>query len=355
MSSSRRYFLKKTFNGITVLSLSSFFSFFHSGTCFAGLSQNSDDLYPLLVDTTGNSIATLTEWKKQREVIRKRWLDYLGALEPNPNPPVLKLVKEDRPEGLIRQLVEYESEPGIMVQGYLIKPAIIDKALPGIVALHSTSDNKMYGIAGVEGGKAVSFGYRLAKRGFVVFCPMCFLWHDMEGRTLAQQVEKFKQRHPQSKGMAKMLFDAQRAVDILESLAEVDHNRIGTTGHSLGAKEAFYLIAFDDRVKSAVSNEGGIGIQFSNWDASWYLDKEIHNFGHQHHEILALVAPKPFLLIGGDSSDGEKSRPYIKSVYPVYDLYGEKRQNIELFNHGQGHGVTPFAEKLTYDWLENNL
>jgi hypothetical protein len=126
-------------------------------------------------------------------------------------------------------------------------------------------------------------------------------------------------------------------------------------GHSLGAKEAFYLAAFDDRVKVAVSNEGGIGINFSNWDAPWYLDKNIHKFGHEHHEVLALVAPKPFLLIGGESADGEKSRPYIKSVFPVYDLYGDKRQNIEFYNHGQGHSPTPFSEKLTYNWLADHL
>ena len=85
------------------------------------------------------------------------------------------------------------------------------------------------------------------------------------------------------------------------------------------------------------------------------MDKDIHKFGHEHHEILALVAPKPFLLIGGDSSDGEKSRPYINAVYPVYDLYGKKRQNIELYNHGQGHSVRPFSEKLTYSWLIEHL
>ncbi len=355
MINSRREFIKKSFNGITAFSFGFVFPFFHTESSFAGINQDLPDLPQLLVDINGKPIVTLAEWKKQREVIKRRWLDYMGAIEPNPDPPVLKVLNEDRPDGLIRQLVQYESEPGIFVQGYLLKPAVIDRALPGIVALHSTGDNRMLGIAGVEEGRFVSFGYKLAKKGFVVFCPMCFLWHGEEKRTYNQQVEIFNLRHPKSKGMAKMLFDAQRAVDVLESLAEVDHNRIGATGHSLGAKETFYLIAFDDRVKAAVSNEGGIGIKFSNWDDIWYLGKEIHGFGHQHHEILALVAPKPFLLIGGDSADGEKSRPYINAVYPVYDLYGKKRQNIELFNHGQGHDVTPFSEELTYYWFEKNL
>ena len=327
---------------------------------FAGLTsgipgKKAEELQPLLIDSKGMPIKSLSGWKKQREVIKKRWLNYLGALEPNPVPPELKVLKEDRPKGLIRQLVEYESEPGIMVKGYLIKPQNISKPLPGVVAMHSTSDKQMVYIAGVEEGKIVAFGYKLAQQGFVVFCPLCFLWHNKGERTYEQQVELFHKQHPNSKGMAKMLFDAQRAVDVLVNLEEVDPERIGAMGHSLGAKEVLYLAAFDDRVKVTVSNEGGIGIDFSNWDDVWYLGKDIHNFGHQHHEVLSLVAPKSFLLIGGDSADGEKSRPYVEAVLPVYDLYGNKRQNIELFNHGQGHSAIPAAEKLTYDWMKKYL
>jgi hypothetical protein len=314
------------------------------------------DLYPILIDEKGRPITTLTKWNKQRKIILKRWSDYLGILKSNPDPPLLKVINEDRPEGLIRQHVEYESEPGIAVQGYLIKPEVTLKPVPGIVAMHSTSDKGMIYIAGVEKGEIVAFGYKLAQQGYVVFCPMCFLWHNKGDRTYEQQVQLFNERHPGSKGMAKMLFDTMRAVDVLVSLKEVDATRIGAMGHSLGAKEALYLGAFDDRVKVVVSNEGGIGIDFSNWDAVWYLGEGIHEFGHKHHEVLSLIAPKPFLLIGGDSSDGEISRPFIEAVLPVYDLYGDNmRKNIQLKNHGTGHNVAPIAEKWTYDWLNEFL
>jgi hypothetical protein len=273
-------------------------------------------------------------------------------LKQNPVAPKLRAIKEDTPENLVRQYVSYEGEPGITVYGYLIKPRRINKPLPGIVALHSTSDNEMLYIAGVEKGRIVDFGYQLAKRGFVVFCPQCFLWHNRDDRSFEQQVERFHRRHPESKGMAKMLFDAQRAVDVLTSLEEVDSNRIGATGHSLGGKETLYLAAFDDRIKAVVSNEGGIGIPFSNWNAPWYLGEEIKGFGHHHHEVLALAAPKPFLLIGGDSADGRQSVAYIDAVMPVYGLYGPKKKgDLALYNHGKGHGVTLEAETKTYEWL----
>ena len=54
-----------------------------------------------------------------------------------------------------------------------------------------------------------------------------------------------------------MLFDARRAVDILADQPDVNRDRLGVFGYSLGAKEALYLAAFDPRVRAAVSSEGG--------------------------------------------------------------------------------------------------
>ena len=335
-----------------------------SGSLFAGflfrhdfkelLIRNQTDLPDLLVDKNGKPVNSITEWNEQMQSIIKRWGDYLGIIEPNPNIPVLRILQEETEDDIIRQYVEYESEPGINVRAYIIKPQSSKKQLPGVVALHSTSDNKMLYISGEDKGEITPLGFNLAKLGFVVICPQCFLWHDKGYRSYEQQVDRFQSKHTGSKGMAKMLFDASRAVDVLASMPDVDNKRIGAIGHSLGGKEAFYLGAFDERVKVIVSNEGGIGIDFSNWDDPWYLGIEIHSFGHEHHELLAICAPKPFLLIGGDSSDGIKSTPYINAVKPVYRLYG-KEENIRLYNHGQGHNITPEAEKLSYQWMIDNL
>lgn len=325
----------------------------------SGLSQELSaptgaDLPDLLVDSKGKPIKSLKKWNKERLLIKQRWLDYLGAIEPNPETPVLKVLSEENHKGIIRQYVEYEGEPGKTVYGYLLIPETMSQPLPGVVALHSTSDNKMLCISGAEVGKYVQFGFELAQKGFVVFCPQCFLWHENEGRNWEEQSKHYIKNNPGTTGMAKMLFDAQRAVDVLMNLKEVDSSRIACMGHSLGAKEALYLGAFDDRVKTIVSNEGGIGIEMSNWESIWYLGEEIEAFGHKHHEVLALAAPKSFLLIGGDSADGEHSRPYIEAVKPVYYLY-DKGQNLQLKNHGLGHHAEPIAVEWTYDWIEEHL
>ena len=47
-----------------------------------------------------------------------------------------------------------------------------------------------------------------------------------------------------------------RAVDVLQSLDFVDSERIGGIGHSMGAEDVYWLMAFDDRVKAGILNPG---------------------------------------------------------------------------------------------------
>jgi len=190
----------------------------------------------------------------------------------------------------------------------------------------------------------------------VAFCPRNFLWPDNHSIVVATEVPRFQARHPGSKGMAKMLFDAMVAVDVLAALPEVDPKRIGTIGHSLGAKEVLYLAAFDDRIQAAVSSEGGIGTRQSNWHDSWYLGPDIlrSDFGHEHHELLALAAPRPFLLVGGESVDGARSWPFIEAALPVYRLYGQPAR-VGLLRHTKGHTVPPETAPRVYEWLETYL
>jgi hypothetical protein len=202
----------------------------------------------------------------------------------------------------------------------------------------------------------MAFGLKLARQGYVTFCPRNFLWPDNERIDAENETRRFQERHPGSLGMAKMLWDAQVAVDILAGLPEVDPQRLGAVGHSLGAKEVLYLAAFDERIQVTVSSEGGIGTGFSNWDAPWYLGPGIKQpgFVHEHHELLALIAPRAFLLIGGDSADGDQSWPFIEAALPVYHLAAGPSR-VGLYNHKQGHSVPAEAERRIDEWFQDYL
>lgn len=320
----------------------------------ANIPADAPRLSPLLVDEHGASIQTLAAWQKQRESIRRWWLDFLGPLATARHAaPPLEVIDEDRPDGVVRRLVRYEVEPGSPVEAYLLRPSNLNGRRPGAAIFHQTVSCSIRESAGVEGRPELAFGLQLAKRGYVALCPRNFLWSNNQTLAIPTELKRFQSRHPDSKGMARMVFDALVAVDILTSLPEVDPQRIGAAGHSLGAKEVLYLAALDERVRVAVSSEGGIGMRFTNWHDPWYLGEEVRRagFSHEHHELLSLVAPRAFLLLGGDSADGAKSWPFIDAVLPVYRLFGSPAR-VGLLNHGKGHTVPPDAAERFYGWFD---
>ncbi|MCU0963059.1 MAG: dienelactone hydrolase family protein [Pirellulaceae bacterium] len=313
---------------------------------------------PLLVDEDGRGIDTRGDWERQRRVIRDKWQAFLGPM-PDPRPAVvLEVLRTDALPDVTRQLVRYEVEPGQWGEGYLLVPDDAgddDRKRPGIVALHPTTADTIEEIAGVRGREDSQLGLQLARRGFVVFCPRCFLWQDVA--SLDEAVARHRTRHPHSLGMAKMLYDAMRGVDVLATLPQVDSQRMGAVGHSLGAKETLYLAAFDERIKAAVASEGGLGFRSTNWDAPWYLGPAIQDeqFPLNHHQLLALIAPRPFLVVGGEAgpgaADGQRSWPLIAAAMPVWRLWGEPVR-VGLLNHGQGHVITAETFKRIAEWLQ---
>lgn len=300
-------------------------------------------------------IESLEAWKKRRDEIRSEWLEFLGPMPAErKSAPKLKVLEQDQVEGVVRQLVEYEVEPGLLTQAYLLRPKDAEGKLPGAVVFHSTVDHSIRQPAGVEGAPEKAFGLKLAKAGRVCFCPRNYLWPDNHRISAKAEAERFLKRMPKSTGMAKMLYDGLVAVDILAAQPNVDTTQLAAVGHSLGAKEVLYQAAFDERIAVAVSSEGGIGTRFSNWEAPWYLGPAIRDgsWTREHHELLALVAPRAFLLVGGESADGDRGWPFLQKALPVYRLYDSKNPPaLGFFNHRQGHAVPPIAEKRIAEWL----
>ena len=247
--------------------------------------------------------------------------------------------------------MRYDSEPGISTEAYILKPQRSQVRRPGVIVFHSTVRESIRQPAGLSDVPEKHFGLALARRGFVALCPRNFLWPETTRMAADEETRQFRVRHPRARGMAKMLFDGQVALDILAASPEVDPARIGCIGHSLGAKEALYLTAFDRRIKATVSSEGGIGTTMSNWNAEWYLGEIGPAFEREHHELLALVAPRPFLLVGGDSADGVASWPYVAAAQSVYRLY-DGPPRLGLLNHKKGHAVPPEVLPRLLEWLE---
>jgi dienelactone hydrolase len=323
--------------------------------------KNVEIKIDLLAGKENKRITTVAEWEKKRTELREAWINYLGTMasvrkkEGKYTPPRIEVLEETETDGFIRKKILYPTESGQQVRAYLMLPRKIETPRPAVVVFHGTNKYSYHQTAGIFETGVRATGYHLVRKGYVVICPQNSIWYCSDEIHLAYQevTKQFRKRNPDNWGMARMILDAQIAVDILVSLKEVDPHRIGCTGHSLGGKQALYLPAFDERVYCSVSSEGGIGIEQSNWEADWYLGSpsKTKDFAKNHYEILATIAPRPFLLIGGNASDGDASWKYIETVFPIYQLYGEPAC-LGLYNHKQGHTIPPEAEKIIYEWLD---
>jgi len=311
-------------------------------------------LTPLLTDARGGAITTTDAWTARRDELAKAWRQRLGVFDVRREAsPRLRVLEEDRVGDVVRQRVRYDVERGVTTEAYLLRPRGSQRQRPGVVVFHSTVDHSIRQPAGLEGVPEKHFGLLLAQRGFVALCPRNFLWPTNDRLAAQDEMRRLRARHPQAHGMARMLHDGQVALDVLAAQRDVDGARLACIGHSLGAKEALYLAAFDGRVRATVSSEGGIGTTFSNWDAEWYLGDGLDALppGCDHHELLALVAPRPFLLVGGDSADGAASWPYVSAAMDVYRLHGEPIA-LGFLNHHAGHAVPAPVLPRLLDWLE---
>jgi dienelactone hydrolase len=312
-------------------------------------------LAPLLTLHDGSEIQSATDWSRQREQIKSQWQSYLGNFPAEKvDLKVERLHSESFPE-FTRHHMKYQVEQGVFTEGWLLLPNRAAGKLPAMVVFHQTTKTHAQQVAGIDASvPELMHGVQLAKQGYIVWCPRCFIFDDRF--TYAECVKEMQCKHPDWTGMTRMTWDAMRAVDFLISLPEVDAERIGCLGHSLGAKQVLYAAAFDERYQVAIFSEGGIGRKFSNWEAPWYLGPRSQqaDFTLEHHSLMALIAPRPFLLIGGNSADGDQSLPFITAVKPVFERLSAK-DNLKFLNHQQGHRYPAEAQEEVAQFLHHHL
>lgn len=283
------------------------------------------------------------------------WRGVLGPWPAEKAPLQPEVLATEELDRFTRQHIRYEVEPGVMTDGYLLTPHGLKGRGPAVVVFHQTTKTQAQQVAGLDDSNPeLMHGVQLARLGYVVWCPRCFIFAD--GADYAGHVTTMQRSHPGRTGMARMTWDTIRAMDFILTQPNVDPARVGGLGHSLGAKEVLYAAAFDERYRAVVFSEGGIGLGFSNWEAPWYLGPQVRaaGFAREHHELIALIAPRGFLLLAGDSADSDRSLPFVESVRPLYRLFGAER-SLGWLNHHTGHRYPADAQAAAEAFLDREL
>lgn len=294
-------------------------------------------------------------WAAERAKVLEAWQRVLGKPSTGKPPVEARLLRTEETLMYRSRLMELRVEQDAWAKIAIFLPhGAVTSPLGVVIVPYYDVDTPAGGNLGGRlytplGTRA--FAYLAVQQGLAAVAIRWF--GEGYAESYAEAVATLKMRHPEWTGMGKWVWDAGRLLDYLETLPELDTRRTGIIGHSLGGKMALYAAAFDPRIRAVVSSEPGIGLSFSNYDDFWYLGENLRQLpaGADHHQLLALIAPRPFLLIGGESSDNDQSWYYINAVK---GLYG-KPEEVGYVNHRQGHTPTGESVRLGMEWLRRWL
>jgi formylglycine-generating enzyme required for sulfatase activity len=299
------------------------------------------------------------DWQRRSAEIKSRWEELLA--EPKlPNGKVAtRLLRDVKQRNFDGQIMQLETEPGIWEKIYVLRPGG-DAKHPApvlIVPFYDVDTPAATDLGGrnYAANRGVNaFAYTAAQHGYIAVAVRWF--GESYGASYSEAVANLALRHPGSTGLGKWVADVRRVVDFIQTLPDADASRIGIMGHSLGGKMALYAAAFEPRIRATVSSELGVGFKFSNYEDYWYLGEKLAKApaGMDQHELIGLIAPRPFLLIGGDEYDKKESWYYINAARAAYELSGSGK-NVGYFNHHTGHTPTPEAVSVAFDWLDHFL
>jgi hypothetical protein len=324
-------------------------------------------------DDLTEGVKTLDQWRRRREVLKRRYLELICDDQKPARPPLNFQVHESVVvDGVYtRKLISYNVDADERAHAYLGVPLGLKVPAPAVVALHGTTAQGKEQTAGLSGSPDKAFLDHLCRRGFVVIAPDHFVAGHRIPPEGPYETGRFYQKHPGWTAVGKFTFEHSIAIDVLESLPEVDRQHIGTLGHSLGGHGAYFLAAYDERIKAAAGNCGATFFRHNksveNWARDrWYVYLKNIRPGLMEgdlppidvHEIIALIAPRAYLdLLGLNDGDPLTQRQRILMLTRIMDVYELEKApaNFAFYAHGRGHSVAYESRELMYGWMETHL
>ncbi len=326
------------------------------------------------VDDQGDmhAIATPDEWKNRRAHILANLQRVLGPIPGRAFrvPLDIKVVEEVKLEKYTRKKITYNVDPYDRVESYLLIPHELRGKTPAILALHGTNHRGKDKAVGLFGKPRSFYGKELAERGYIVIAPD--YWNMGQYR---QKRQYNPLQNGYASGVMKGVWNHMRAIDLLQSLPEVDGDRIGSIGLSLGGYSTVFLATLEPRVKAMVSCAGYNS--FFDYAASeygggdlkkWALNKHMHRIGAIYNndprqvpfdfpELIGTLAPRPLLTIA-PKDDHIFVLPGVKkcinAARPVYELLGAGDHFRAEYPEG-GHDFPDAMRQAAYEFFDEVL
>jgi dienelactone hydrolase len=316
----------------------------------------------------------LSVWNKERLKVRETLEKLLGEIPPRPKQLKIKTLFREERNGYIFEKFIIDNEVDSWIPGYLAIPSNAKGKVPAIIGLHGHSSSKD-NIFGSDSNTAQDVLALLISNGFAVIAIDSYFNGERRGLGPAGTMEIQENSSDQEMSQFKLnlwfgrslwgmqLRDEQIALDYLVSRPEIDAKRIGAEGMSMGSTRAWWLAALDDRIQAVV----GVACftrykelieqrQLSAHGIYYFVPGMLNHFDTE--ALMGLIAPRPFLVLTGDSDAGSPLsgiRVLENKLHYVYRLYNKEENFNSIVYKKTGHVYTDEMKMEMLKWFGKYL
>lgn len=276
-------------------------------------------------------ITSAADWQRRRDDIVVAMQAVMGRLPGEEELVPLEVIERGRDEfpDYSRLLISYRVDESGDATAHLYLPhteAAGAARRPAVLALHPTSALGKGVVAGEGPLPNRDYAAELARRGYVVLAP------DYPSFGELTDYDFHTDRY--LSGTMKAIVNHRRGVDLLVDRDDVDPERIGVIGHSLGGHNSMFVGVFDPRIKAVVSSCGWdpfhfyYGGKLAGWASDRYMPRIREIYGldpdqmpFDFPEVAAAIAPRGFFSCSPlhdsnfDVAGVRQSEPAIAEVY----------------------------------------
>ena len=296
------------------------------------------------------------EWDASLDERRRQWRHMLG-IEPLPERTPLEATVTgtlDRGNYVVEK-IHFQCSPGAYVPGNLYRPANVDGPLPAVLYLCGHTKGK------------VNVPYQANPRWFgehgyvaLVLDPIqlgeCQGYH---AGTIFKAWFDWYSRGYTPAGVE--IWNGMRALDYLETRADVDATKMGVTGLSGGGAMSWFLAAADERIACAVPvcQTGSIEQHAADRTVDGHCDCAfwMNLYRWCTPDVGALIAPRPLLVAAGTEDVIWRPFAFREDALRIKKQYAELgvADNCELVEDLSPHGYTPKLRKAIFEWFNLHL
>ena len=310
-----------------------------------------------------HAITTPAEWQQRRAHILANMQLVMGEMPDDSRRVALdmRVLEETQTDKYLQRTITFAAEEGDRVPAYLLIPNGLEGKAPGMLCLHPTTPIGKRIVVGMGGKPNRAYAQELAERGYVTLAPDYPGYGDYEIDVYARGYVS---------ATMKGIWNHRRAVDLLQSLPEVDGERIGCIGHSLGGHNSLFVAVFDDRLKAVVTSCGFnsfpkyYGGDLTGWSHSGYMPRIATVYGKDPQRmpfdfpgLLAAIAPRAVFVnapLGDANFEVSGVHDCLAAAKPVYALLGAE-QNLVAVHPDCEHDFPAETREAAYSFLERAL